>query len=129
MDVVARFWYDPNNNERVSGFVNFGRFSDFQNELDESCGSNYSVSDVSPHLKNSFGLEILSFGNNPNITQFKEILGKVLSKNNEFFPISLSCKNRENYSLVEEVLSKENPNKKLSNGIYEFFFNQRFLLN
>ena len=73
------------------------------------------------------GLEVLNLGRRDNNKdELKEIFSSVFS-NDKFFPESVSCKDRKNYKLIEEVLKEKRTDKNLSDTFVETLFNRHIL--
>jgi len=136
MKTVAKFYYNEEEfpKEKFSfepiGQIVDTRFNDLVTSI-PTLLTNYEVVDFTTLEKRPEKIryfEILSFNGRENKDDLKNIFSSIFVNNFGIFPYEVSCKNKEDYTFIEEVFREKGIKKKLSSGILEKIFNSKLIL-
>lgn len=147
METVAKFYFDEKSfpklkaSDEALGQIVDCRFNDLLN-IRLPHHTNYQIVDSydlglgqtdplelldSLRKKEVRALEILEYQGGENKSFLKEVFSSILFNKKNIFPYRVSCKNKKNYSLLEEIFKEKGIGKNLSSGLLGLLVNTKLI--
>ncbi|NCN51588.1 hypothetical protein GW931_01100 [archaeon] len=103
------------------------RFGDLIDSIQTNLNYYHVLNTSNWKKKNVRSLEILAFSRTEDKEALKNIFSSIFVNDFGITPYEVSCKDKKDYSLIQEVLREKGINKSLSHGILEYLMNMRLI--